>query len=109
MTNLSDDPSKNDLVEVLERDAMVPVMIGSGYYQNFHKLIEYHCKEKGPETLDTALKRFMKQDPPVGEWEEHLYTMLQLVNDFEKQARNAGFFKKITQEEYLALRLQEQN
>lgn len=95
--------SEDTLVEVLLPETVVPVMISSGYYANFKKIIEYHCRDKEESELTRVIDKFARQEEPSDEWEAHLYTMLQLSSDFENQARKAGFFKEVTLKEYLTL------
>lgn len=96
-----------ELVDVFDPETLVPVMLGTGYYANFQKLIEYHCREKGTDALEKTIDRFFKSEAPADEWEAHLYTMLQLTSEFEDQAAKAGFVKKIPLSEYLEAKIAE--
>lgn len=81
-------------VETIPADAIVNVEISGGMYTRLHQLLLQIASEKSPDQLKDTLIR-LKTEEPKTHGEYHLVSILALIFEIEKKAKEQGKTKMV--------------
>lgn len=84
--------------EIIDSSAIVDIKIGMGYYALLQNTIAYVCKDKSIEELNQAHEQIKNQNI-TEEWIKHYETLLILCHTIDKNAREQGKTRNVSQEE----------
>lgn len=91
-----------DTMEVVDPNAVVNVRISASFFNRLGIIFQRMIENKTKEELSEAYKQIETKN--VTEmWVQDLETMIILISEFQKNAKNENQIKTITKEEYAKL------
>lgn len=82
-------------IEVIKPGSVIDIQIGTPYYQRLQDLATYFTHTVAPEELAAQIKS-IKNDVKLSEFGVHLETILILLNEIERKAKEQGLVEEIT-------------
>lgn len=79
----------NQSVEMIRKDALIPVTIGTGFYARLRETLLYLLKDKTQEQILDA-NRQIESGHVTEDWVHHYETVVVLCKEIEKQASEHG-------------------
>jgi hypothetical protein len=79
----------NQSVEMIRKDALIPVTIGTGFYARLREMLLYLLKDKSQEEILEA-NRQIESGNVTEDWIRHYETTVVLCKEIEKQASEHG-------------------
>lgn len=76
----------NEQVELIRKDALIPITVGAGFYARLQEVLLYIVKGKTQEELSNATEQ-IKSGTVNEPWIKHYETMLALCQELDSQAR----------------------
>ncbi len=86
--------------EVIDAKAIVDIPLGTGFYMRLKQLAGFLLKGKTLKEIEEAHQMLLKQQLVEGSWQYHLATLTVLINRFEKEVKEKGLSREMTQEEF---------
>lgn len=85
---------------VIPQDALVDMQLSAVYMMRVQSLLQYLARNYGNDTfLEFAKHMIEEEGEPRNEVEEHIVTLVSLINEFELKAKEQDKTKDLTQQE----------
>lgn len=85
---------------VIPQDSMVDIQVSAVYMMRVQSLMQYLARNYGNDPfLEFAKHMIEEEGEPRNEVEEHIVTLVSLINEFELKAKEQGKTKDLTREE----------
>lgn len=89
-------------IEIINPDAVVDIKMSAGYYNRVVGVAGAFVTGKSPEQMNAAHEQ-IKSRNITEEWVAHYETVLILLKEFEKNAKEAGLTKMVPFEEAMKM------
>lgn len=73
-------------VKMLKKDALIPITVGSGFFQKLQSVLLYLTEERTDEELNLFKTLSEKGEEFPEPWMDHLYTMIVIIKELETAA-----------------------
>lgn len=80
----------NQHVEIFNADAMLSLSMSVPYFQRIQNMMVYFIQEHAPDEVKTAVDKIKSDSKELLPWEEHLQTLMMMIQAVEEQARKDG-------------------
>ena len=85
---------------VIPQDALVDMQLSAVYMMRVQSLLQYLARNYGNDTFHEFAKHMNEEEgEPRNEVEEHIVTLVSLINEFELKAKEQDKTKDLTQQE----------
>jgi len=81
-------------IESIPPQNIIDVKISGAFYGRIHQLLLYYCREKSPEDIQQRIAT-LDMEKPRDDFDYHLGTILTMVLEIEKVAKEQGKVKVI--------------
>lgn len=93
----------SEQIEVIKQDAKVKIECSFSYYTALFALADFMITDKTKEQIDHFYYLLKENKELTEPWHFHYRTILSIMTEFQKQAKETKQTKFITKEEYQAM------
>ncbi len=83
-----EDNVQSQTVEMIRKDAIIPIEIGAGFYARLQHLLAFMVQEKTEEEIKEMQEALSSKVIAPGSWHYHYDTMLSMCQALDKQAQD---------------------
>ena len=93
---------EDQTLEIIDPDAIVDIKISTGFYNKLQEVLQYLSSGKSAIEMNAVYAQ-IKEQKITDPYADVMQTLFILLKEFQVQANNAGYVRKMTKEEAEAM------